>query len=282
MLVAVLALAVRLPAFADGVMLVQAGAFWMGRDDGPSEERPQHRVYLRAYWIERHKVTNAEFAAFLNAHGIASRTASTGTTPTTPTRASTWCNAPAVLRPTVGRRSPAQAPRRQIYGSPTPASSIIPSWRSRGSARATTAPGRSAGCRPRRSGRRRRAATTSVRIRGARPRRRPPWPSSAAATTPPSAATRGRTAPAPTAWRTCSATCASGRRRRWARTLIVPTTGASPSPAGAASSCAAPATTIPGGSLHLSTRRSYDRRGAAAGHHHVGFRCATSEDLGGY
>ena len=38
----------------------------------------------------------------------------------------------------------------------------------------------------------------------------------------------------------------------------------------------------PAGSLHVSTRRSYDRRGAAAGHHHVGFRCATSEDLGGY
>jgi iron(II)-dependent oxidoreductase len=38
----------------------------------------------------------------------------------------------------------------------------------------------------------------------------------------------------------------------------------------------------PADSLHVSTRRSYDRRGAAAGHHHVGFRCATSEDLGGY
>jgi hypothetical protein len=35
-------------------------------------------------------------------------------------------------------------------------------------------------------------------------------------------------------------------------------------------------------SLHVTTRRSYDRRGAAAGHHHVGFRGATSEDLGGY
>jgi hypothetical protein len=38
----------------------------------------------------------------------------------------------------------------------------------------------------------------------------------------------------------------------------------------------------PAGSLHVSTRRAYERRGAAAGHHHVGFRCATSEDLGGY
>jgi hypothetical protein len=36
------------------------------------------------------------------------------------------------------------------------------------------------------------------------------------------------------------------------------------------------------GALHVSTRRSYDRRGAAAGRRHVGLRCATSEDLGGY
>src|SRR5437870_9730637 len=57
-------------ASADGIMLVQAGAFWMGRDDGPSEEAPLHRVYVRDFWIERHKVTNAEFAAFLNATGL--------------------------------------------------------------------------------------------------------------------------------------------------------------------------------------------------------------------
>jgi len=57
-------------ASADGIMLVQAGAFWMGRDDGPSNEAPQHRVYVRDFWIERHKVTNAEFALFLNATGL--------------------------------------------------------------------------------------------------------------------------------------------------------------------------------------------------------------------
>ena len=39
MAVALLALATRLPAIADGVMLVSASAFWMGRDDGPPEER---------------------------------------------------------------------------------------------------------------------------------------------------------------------------------------------------------------------------------------------------
>jgi hypothetical protein len=32
-------------------------------------------------------------------------------------------------------------------------------------------------------------------------------------------------------------------------------------------------------SLSISMLRSYDRRGAAAGHRDVGFRCATSEDL---
>jgi formylglycine-generating enzyme required for sulfatase activity len=55
---------------ADGVMLVQAGAFWMGRDDGAPDEAPAHRVYVRDFWIDRHKVTNAEFAAFLSATGL--------------------------------------------------------------------------------------------------------------------------------------------------------------------------------------------------------------------
>ncbi len=36
----------------------------------------------------------------------------------------------------------------------------------------------------------------------------------------------------------------------------------------------------PAESLGVTRRRSYDRRDAAAGHHFVGFRCATSEDLG--
>jgi len=65
----VLTLALRLPVAADGIMLVQAGSFWMGRDDGAADEAPLHRVYVRDVWIERHKVTNAEFAAFLEAHG---------------------------------------------------------------------------------------------------------------------------------------------------------------------------------------------------------------------
>jgi formylglycine-generating enzyme required for sulfatase activity len=57
-------------ARGDGMMLVAAGVFWMGRGDGPADEAPLHRVFVRDFWIDRHKVTNAEFAAFLNATGL--------------------------------------------------------------------------------------------------------------------------------------------------------------------------------------------------------------------
>ena len=57
-------------ARADGLMLISAGVFWMGRDDGAPDEAPLHRVFVTDFWIERHKVTNAEFAAFLDATGL--------------------------------------------------------------------------------------------------------------------------------------------------------------------------------------------------------------------
>ena len=60
------------PAIADGVMFVRAGAFTMGRTDGAPEEAPSHRVYVGDFWIDRDKVTNAEFAAFLNARSVLS------------------------------------------------------------------------------------------------------------------------------------------------------------------------------------------------------------------
>src|SRR5437870_10466067 len=60
-------------AEGDGLMLIPAGAFWMGRDGGPPEEAPLHRVFVTDFWIERHKVTNAEFAEFLDAQGVLSR-----------------------------------------------------------------------------------------------------------------------------------------------------------------------------------------------------------------
>jgi iron(II)-dependent oxidoreductase len=48
---------------------VPAGAFTMGSNDGPDDERPAHSVELDAFEIDRLPVTNEKFAEFLNAVG---------------------------------------------------------------------------------------------------------------------------------------------------------------------------------------------------------------------
>ena len=48
---------------------IPAGSFLMGSNDGPSDERPAHRVTLSQFHIDRTPVTNAQFALFLNAVG---------------------------------------------------------------------------------------------------------------------------------------------------------------------------------------------------------------------
>ena len=54
----------------EAVMIsVPAAPFVMGRDDGPVDERPAHRLQLLAFSIDRTPVTNGQFAAFLNAAG---------------------------------------------------------------------------------------------------------------------------------------------------------------------------------------------------------------------
>src|SRR4030095_3001015 len=58
----------RIQAVAFSMM--RDGSLRMGQDDGSPDEAPSHRVYVRDFWIDRHKVTNAEFAAFLNATGL--------------------------------------------------------------------------------------------------------------------------------------------------------------------------------------------------------------------
>ena len=49
--------------------LVPAGAFAMGSEYGPEDERPQHRVDLPAFWIDAQAVTNAEYARFVEQTG---------------------------------------------------------------------------------------------------------------------------------------------------------------------------------------------------------------------
>jgi iron(II)-dependent oxidoreductase len=54
---------------ADDMIMMPAGAFTMGRDDGPEDERPAHQLTLPAFHIDRLPVTNAQFAEFLNVRG---------------------------------------------------------------------------------------------------------------------------------------------------------------------------------------------------------------------
>jgi iron(II)-dependent oxidoreductase len=60
--------AAQLPHDTD-MILIPAGPFTMGRDDGPEDERPAHTVMLRVFEIDRLPVTNAQFARFLDRHG---------------------------------------------------------------------------------------------------------------------------------------------------------------------------------------------------------------------
>ena len=56
-------------AAPDDTVEVPASVFTMGRDGGPADERPAHRVSLPAFRIDRFPVTNARFAEFLDAAG---------------------------------------------------------------------------------------------------------------------------------------------------------------------------------------------------------------------
>ncbi len=52
-----------------GMVWLPPGDFVMGGDDGPASERPAHLVHVDGFWIDRHEVTNGEFARFVAATG---------------------------------------------------------------------------------------------------------------------------------------------------------------------------------------------------------------------
>jgi len=69
----VLAPAATLPAEIDyngPMILVPAGDFIMGNDNGPAEERPAHSVPVPAFYIDKYEVTNQQYRQFCASQGI--------------------------------------------------------------------------------------------------------------------------------------------------------------------------------------------------------------------
>ena len=54
---------------AAGEVRIEGGAFTMGSDRGYADEGPAHRASTGGFWIDRHEVTNARFAEFVEATG---------------------------------------------------------------------------------------------------------------------------------------------------------------------------------------------------------------------
>lgn len=50
--------------------LIPEGPFTMGSNNGPDDEKPQHVVNVKTFFIDVLPITNAEFAEFLNSQGL--------------------------------------------------------------------------------------------------------------------------------------------------------------------------------------------------------------------
>ena len=261
------------PARADGIMLVAAGAFWMGRDGGPAEEAPLHRVFVTDFWIERQKVTNAEFAEFLNAQGWVS--------PEGERRFDHDDEDARVHQVALG--PPAHPkdgqPVRWVADAGFERHPVVEvSWF-----------GARDYCRW--TGRRLPTEAEWEKAARGEDRRLYPW---GAAPPSPELAVFGRpyNATAAVDGRPLSASPYGvedllGNLREWTSTVLRPypykaTNGREEWSGAGAVVVRGASHDDPAEALIVTRRRSYDRRGASAGHHFVGFRCATSEDLGGY
>ena len=52
----------------EGMVLIPAGEFKMGNDNGAANERPVHTVYVDAFYMDTHEITNAQYKVFVDAN----------------------------------------------------------------------------------------------------------------------------------------------------------------------------------------------------------------------
>ena len=52
-----------------GMVIIPAGEFTMGRDSGPKDETPAHKLFLPVFYIDRNLVTAREYAKFIQEKG---------------------------------------------------------------------------------------------------------------------------------------------------------------------------------------------------------------------
>ena len=62
------------PTPPTGMIFIPEGYFPMGNSSGREDEKPLHFVYTRAFFIDKHEVSNAEYMKFIGATGHAKPT----------------------------------------------------------------------------------------------------------------------------------------------------------------------------------------------------------------
>src|SRR6185503_11982812 len=54
-------------SWTNDMVWIPAGTFWMGSDDGQSDEKPVHQVKVEGFWMDKTEVTNEQFEKFVRA-----------------------------------------------------------------------------------------------------------------------------------------------------------------------------------------------------------------------